>query len=246
MAGGSATAGGSAIDAGAFTNYGAISTFASIQTLGLRGNNNGLYRFVCPALGLGPQLELWGTGVFTDDSPICWAAMHSGLISRTMGGEVFVEVLPGTTSYAGSFRNAAVSQDYGLFDGSYFVLGSPPGIPGPYDGGTIWSGTPVQTMGLIDWEENPQPQRGRWGLRFQYTCQSIGATVALGTIWGTDVYTDDSRICVAAAHVGVIGRSGGTVTVETVPGVSYYPSTNRNGVLSNTFGAYTGSFLVVP
>lgn len=239
--------GGSAIDAGAFTDYGAITRFASIQSLSLRGNNNGIYRFVCPALGVVPQDAIWGTSVYTDDSPICWAALHSGRITRELGGEVFIEVLPGFTSYVGSYRSGAVSEDYGLFDGSYAVVGAPAGIPGPYDGGVIWtSQPPVQVPGAIDWEENALVHRGAWGVRFQYTCQAIGPTVALGTIWGSTIYTDDSRICVAAAHVGVIGRSGGAVTIETVPGVSSYPSTTRNGILSNGFGAYTGSFLVVP
>ena len=52
--------------------------------------------------------------------------------------------------------------------------------------------------------------------------------------------------CVAGAHSGVITRTGGAVTIEIVPGVSAYPSTTRNGIISNGFGAYTGSFLVVP
>ena len=58
--------------------------------------------------------------------------------------------------------------------------------------------------------------------------------------------TDDSRICVTAARVGVITRSGGLVTSETVPGISFYPLTNRNGMVSNRCGASPGSFLVVP
>ena len=191
------------------------------------------------------QETIWGTPVYTDDSPICWAGMHSGKVSRAMGGEVFIEVLPGLSSYVGSFQSGAVSLDYGLFDGSYLVVGAPTTPPVPYDGGSLWQGTTVMPQGLIDWEENPQTLRGAWGVRYQYTCPS-NPTAALGTIWGSTIYTDDSRICVAGAHSGVITRTGGAVTIEIVPGVSAYPSTTRNGIISNGFGSYTGSFLVVP
>ncbi len=216
------------------------------MSLGLAGNTGLVYRFVCPALGNAVQPDLWGTTFYTDDSPICWAAMHCERITRAMGGEVFVEVLPGTSSYLGAYRGGVVSTDYGPFTGSFTIIGAPTGPLVAYDGGSLWAGTPVSPQGAIDWEENPQANRGAWGVRFQYSCPAVASTLALGTIWGSSIYTDDSRICVAAAHVGAITRSGGLVTIETVPGISFYPSTNRNSILSNGFGAYTGSFLVVP
>ena len=39
--------------------------------------------------------------------------------------------------------------------------------------------------------------------RYEYTCPKYGAKYG---IWGTDVYTDDSSICTAAVHVGLIKR----------------------------------------
>ncbi|CAI9557348.1 unnamed protein product, partial [Staurois parvus] len=40
--------------------------------------------------------------------------------------------------------------------------------------------------------------------------------------WGTDVYTDDSSICKAAIHVGILDNNVGLVTVEKKPGLSSY------------------------
>ncbi len=245
-AGGSATGGGASTfpDGGVYVDRGPISLGASIASLGLRGNNNVIFRFECPPLGNARQADVWGTTLYTDDSPICWAAAHSGFVTRAAGGEVFVEVLPGALTYFGTFRSGFVSSDFDMWLGSYQIIGAPLGLPPDYDGGILWVGTPTVPVGIIDWEENPQVNRGFWGVRFAYACPPTSA--ALGTIWGSGPYTDDSRICVAAMHAGTLTRDGGVVTVELVPGVSAYPSSTRNGVTSNGFGSYTGSFLVVP
>lgn len=75
--------------------------------------------------------------------------------------------------------------------------------------------------------------RGRNGERFTYFCAALGGG-GMGGIWGTDIYTDDSAICAAAVHAGVITMAGGAVTVEIMAGQASYQSTNRNGVSSNS------------
>ena len=53
-----------------------------------------------------------------------------------------------------------------------------------------------------------------------------------GNIFGTDTYTDDSRICAAAVHAGVIDASGGIIRVTTEAGRDSYVGSTRNGVRS--------------
>jgi hypothetical protein len=68
----------------------------------------------------------------------------------------------------------------------------------------------------------------------------------LGSIWGTDVYTDDTDVCTAAAHAGAITRvSGGVVTIEIRPGLDHYEGSERNGIESGTFPEWGGSFVIV-
>lgn len=67
-----------------------------------------------------------------------------------------------------------------------------------------------------------------------------------GSVWGTDVYTTDSAICVAAVHVGVVGEKGGKVRVRLAPGRPAYVGSFRHGVTSNGWGAYDQSFTVQP
>ena len=65
---------------------------------------------------------------------------------------------------------------------------------------------------------------------------------AVGTIWGSGIYTDDSLLSVVAVHAGVL-RDGqkGFVKVTILKYEGTYEGTNRNGVTSNPFGVYPGS-----
>lgn len=63
--------------------------------------------------------------------------------------------------------------------------------------------------------------------------------------WGTGIYTDDSRICLAALHAGAITRDGGVVTIEIMAGQSSYSGSTRNGVTSENWGEYAGSYKFV-
>lgn len=68
----------------------------------------------------------------------------------------------------------------------------------------------------------------------------------LGSVWGTDIYTDDSSICTAAVHSGAITLDGGLIRVEYTEGQESYEGTERNGVRTSDWGSWGGSFIVVP
>lgn len=119
--------------------------------------------------------------------------------------------------------------------------GSPGGVP-PTSGGTLLPATwATQANNALP---GGSSLRGRNGERFSFTCPPGGPTS--GRLWGTDLYTDDSSICLASVHAGVItAASGGTVTIEIRPGASSYTGSTRNGVSSGGWGAWEGSFIVV-
>lgn len=74
------------------------------------------------------------------------------------------------------------------------------------------------------------------------TCTCDANATRLNNIWGTDVYTADSSICVAAVHAGAIPPRGGQVTAIAQAGRDAYPGITRNGIDSYNFGAYPASF----
>lgn len=73
-----------------------------------------------------------------------------------------------------------------------------------------------------------------------YFCPANGGT---DTIYGSDTYTADSPICVAAVHAGLITfQFGGNVTVKVKNGLDYYIAGIRNGVTSNLYNAWGLSY----
>jgi len=85
--------------------------------------------------------------------------------------------------------------------------------------------------------------RSRPGASF--VVQVVGASSASGSVWGTDVYTDDSSLAAAAVHAGLLkpGETG-LVRVTIERGRDRYAGSPRNGVTSLDFAAYAGSYRI--
>jgi hypothetical protein len=93
----------------------------SMTAEAFRGEDGGQASFGCPAGGtLG---SVWGTGLYTDDSSVCTAGVHAGVISQQSGGVVIIQISPGLSSYQGSTANGVTSQDWGNWYGSFEVVG---------------------------------------------------------------------------------------------------------------------------
>ena len=110
-----------------------------------RGSDAGSsFEHRCPPNGtLSPRV--WGSTIYTDDSSICTAAVHAGLITRAEGGVVRVFLHPGRNGYVGSGDHDVLSRSYGWFPGSFaFTAAVPEDVfpPPVIDGGPDASGRP--------------------------------------------------------------------------------------------------------
>ena len=179
---------------------------------------------VCPADG--KVGNVYGTNTYTDDSSVCTAAVHAGVITLREGGVVTMVVGPGLRAYEASTKNGIESRRFGPWQGSF-------------------SFDTTGTVGRIDWTTMPV------GLELARTPLTVECPPAAGTrvgrVWGSDLYTSDSSICAAAAHAGVIDASvGGRVSVAAAGPQPSFVAATRNGVSSSTFGAWPNSFRVTP
>jgi hypothetical protein len=202
----------------------------SADARSLRDKTGSRFTYVCPADGRPSQI--WGTDIYTDDSSVCMAAVHKGVITVADGSTVVVEHLPGRESYTGSTRNGVTSANWGSYAGSFQVIGGSKGsdVAGVKMGGGGWTATATA-------------YRGQNGTRLRFVCPAGGQ---LGTAYGTNVYTDDSSVCTAAVHMGLIKPAdGGRVTIEIRPGQQTYTSSTHNGVTSRQYGTWNGSFAFV-
>jgi hypothetical protein len=90
--------------------------------LNLRGMNGSRYLFRCPP-GKPMAASVTGSGLYTDASSICAAAVHAGAIDARHGGVVMIQILPGQPGYHGSTQNFVHSSDYlDPWGGSFAVL----------------------------------------------------------------------------------------------------------------------------
>jgi hypothetical protein len=90
------------------------------------------------------------------------------------------------------------------------------------------------------WDTDAQSHRGQYSQTFKYTLPAGGTE---DSVWGTDVYTDDSSIGTAAVHAGIITfAAGGTVTIRILADPGSYTGTTRNGVTSLDYGSWDSAF----
>jgi hypothetical protein len=66
---------------------------------------------------------------------------------------------------------------------------------------------------------------------------------AEGSLWGTDIYTGDSALGVAAVHAGLVKPGErAVVKVTVVPPLTAYKGSVRNGVVSHDFARYGSAY----
>ena len=214
---------------------------------GFAGEEGRTYRFRCPANGI--VKTIYGSDIYTDDSSICTAAAHAGIISIERGGVVTIKIRRGRATYGSTTRHGIKSTSYGQWGRSFVFISSEATPEGGNRGGdnspTDRTNSDREESGdvtPIAWDTNAAGFKGEEGRTYRFRCPSDGTA---GTIYGSDVYTDDSSICTAAAHAGIISiERGGRLEIEIRPGRSIYGSTTRHGIKSNTYGQWGRSFVV--
>ena len=177
----------------------------------------------------GTQGAVWGTDIYTNDSDLATAAVHAGVLQAGQRGIVHVRYLPGRDRYQGSTRNGVASLDYGQWEGSFqFVVTS--------------RTAPWVVRSTVRTNPNDlTAYRDRQG-------QTVSLTVTgsiNGSIWGTDVYTDDSDLATAAVHAGLL-QVGTTATVDVtiLPCRDHYSGSTKNGVSSYDWQSHGGSYRI--
>lgn len=202
----------------------------------VRGQNNRRFTFLCPPGGV--PGSVWGTGTYTDDSSVCSAAVHAGVISLATGGPVTLLVSPGLPSYTGSLSNGVTSRNYGNYAGSFTLVREPPGAVAPLPGAVA----PLPGTTAFTWMQNAAAHRGQNGQTIRAYCPPGGAP---GMVWGTGIYTDDSSVCGAAVHAGLITpAAGGAFTLRIMPGRPAYTGSLAHDVTTQSYAEYPGSFAV--
>lgn len=177
----------------------------------------------------------WGSNPYTDDSSLAAATVHAGILEPGEEGIVKVQVEPALDNYPGSTQHGVTSQSWNS-GGGYVALrlsrasekvikftgrdGSG-GSAVKYfvNPSSVRPGSPGGPKASASQRVLPDP-----GTMADYA-QSLGQSFSFrvtgsteGSIWGTNVYTNDSALATAAVHAGAL-RAGesGIVKVTMLP-----------------------------
>mgnify|MGYP001286134720 CR=1 FL=1 len=111
------------------------------------------------------------------------------------------------------------------------------------DGREYWDGGAPIVLDNWHWNQGVSQFRGQYGQRYTMNCIKNGSEFA---VWGSNPYTDDSPVCTAAAHLGLMTRAeGGSVTVEIRPAQKRFVGGDANGVTAFPWGPYPGSYRII-
>ncbi|NLD68524.1 MAG: TIR domain-containing protein [Limnobacter sp.] len=155
---------------------------------------------------------VWGTDHYAPESKLCRAALHAGVIEPA-GGPVTVEWAGAQDLFVGTERNGVETGDERALVRSARFRGAPPPAPGPGPCPTTFAMLPAS----VD--------------SFSCVCAAV-AMPGKGAVWGSDVYADNSALCLAAVHAGAITPEGGPITVERVADRTALQGSERHGVTS--------------
>jgi len=98
----------------------------------------------------------------------------------------------------------------------------------------------------VEWTTTAVDHRGDDGAFVGYECAANPDRVAVGTVWGTGTYSDDSSVCAAGVHAGAITfAEGGVVVFEVLAGQESYTGSNQNSVESANWPSWAGSFSIL-
>jgi hypothetical protein len=165
--------------------------------------------FVCPST-LTLNQDIWGTDVYLDESSICKAAVHAGVLKPGTSGQVTIRTGPAVESFESSERNGVTSLSYGPWHSTYVFV-------------------PNTEVAQIDWSTTYDAVPDDFHDPIAVICPPKGNTDS--AVWGTDVYSSGSAICVAAVHAGAITLdAGGQVTLTLQPKQETLLASTRNGV----------------
>jgi len=167
--------------------------------------------FICPANIL-TNRTIWGKDVYHADSPVCTAAAHAGVFTPGVSNQVTIVMGPGAASFEGMERNNVTSSSHG-------------------PGAVTYSFTKSGEVGQIDWITTLERVPDDFHSPLTLLCPPKGN--ADSYVWGEDVYTASSAICVAAVHAGAITlETGGKITVTLQPKQETFIGSDRNKISS--------------
>ena len=109
---------------GTRTVRGAQTLQCNTKAADLVGIHGSVLKVFCPANCADTQSPIWGTDIYTDDSPVCLAGVHAGVLPKRSAGVLRVVVVKKLVHhFTGTTRNGVATRDWvGTWHRNFRVL----------------------------------------------------------------------------------------------------------------------------
>lgn len=170
---------------------------------------------------------LWGDLIYTLDSDIGSAAVHAGLLQPGQTKSIKILVIPPPPNFGAANRHGIRSMNWG-------------GYPAAF---VLQEATLASDASKVRVAPRPSNPIASLGMNESRTMTVTGGD--RGYVWGTDAYTGDSQVEVAAVHAGIlnVGERGEIVVTRVAP-PDRFEGSRRNGVQSQSWGRYPTAYTI--
>lgn len=184
-----------------------------------------MFRVKCPSCK-GVKRPVYGSFIYHPLSSICKSASHAGHIKKEEGGYVLVELVSGKKIYNGSQGvDKSLSSTFSSAKISFRTK----------------KATAPTKITCDDTAANPPFNTAAVGAKFVVICPKKCSEHKL-KVFGSEIYTDKTSICLAGIHNGVMNDRGGELEFMIESGQSYYKGTRSFGIISKSRGEYVRSY----
>ncbi|CAF4705960.1 unnamed protein product, partial [Rotaria socialis] len=153
--------------------------------------------------------------IYSTNSDLPSASVHAGVRAKGQTAIVIVTILAGQSSYLSTTLNGVESSSFGSWTASFCF-------------GTLSSPT------------NLTSYRNQIGRMFAFLLQGVKSNA---TVYGTDIYGDQSNLAAASVHSGVLSVGQTRIIIVTIlAGQKSYVGSSRNNITSLALGGWNGSF----
>jgi hypothetical protein len=187
-----------------------------------------IFRAKCPSCKT-VNRPIYGSFIYHPLSSICKAASHAGSLYDNQAGYIMIELTSGKKIFNGSIGHDGSS--------SATFAASPISFK-------TRVGTSPTKISCSDSPNKDPFSNGNIGQKFVVICPKNCSSLK-SQIFGSEVYTDTSSICISAIHSGVLNDLGGEIEFLIDGPQSFYKGTKSYGIISSSEDSYIRSFKFV-
>lgn len=205
-----------------------ITCETTLQDKRFKGSVGKIFRVKCPSCK-SIKRPVYGSFIYHPLSSICKSGSHAGNVNNEKGGYLLVELVTGKKIFNGSQGvDKSLSSTFSSSKVSFRTK----------------KAVPPTKITCDDTPANSPFNTASVGTKFVVICPK-NCSKFKSDVFGSEVYTDKTSICLAGIHSGHMNDRGGELEFMIEAGQNYYKGTQSFGIISKSRDEYVRSFKLI-